>query len=249
MTASQPEIKKLKTRLDEYGFVVVERLLDSDLTQQIAGCMNRLFDERAAADEPNQHLRGLLELAPASELPALEAALLDPTCVGLAESVLGDDFRLAEVGARRFHPGAVGLPLHVGVPADRFIRRGLPAPEQCLVLTVSWLLDDVTRGNGARAFLPCSHLARRGPRPDALYDYLAYVEAPAGSAILFNSAVWHAVEPYADSSGSRCELASAYVIPWLDHDELGWKTPPGPVLNQLSPRLRQLHLRPAERKE
>ncbi len=249
MTEARPDVSELKTKLDDSGFVVVEQLMDTDLTRQLADCMNRVFDERAPADEPNQHLRGLLELVPASDLPLLEAALLDPSCLSLADSVLGDDFRLAEVGARRFHPGAAGLPLHVGVPANRFIKRGLPAPEQCLVLTVSWLLDEVSRSNGVRAFLPCSHLARRGPRRDQHYDHLAYIEAPAGSVILFNSAVWHAVEPYADPTGSRCELASAYVVPWLDQCELGWKAPSEPVLNQLSPRLRQLNQRPAESKE
>ena len=164
----------------------------------------------------------------------------------MAEQVLGADFQLAEVGARRFRPGATGLPLHVGVPANRFAERGLPPPEQCLVLTFSWLLDDLTRNNAARTFLPCSHHARRGPQPQEQYDHLAYIEAPAGSVVLFNSAVWHAIEPYQELGPSRCEFSSAYVVPWLDQQELGWKAPPRTVHQQLSPHLQQLN-RPTAR--
>ena len=44
MTAARPDVLKLKTRLDEYGFVVVEQLLDADVTRQLADSMNRVFE-------------------------------------------------------------------------------------------------------------------------------------------------------------------------------------------------------------
>ncbi len=241
MSAAHEHVDELMVKLDEYGFVVVEDLLPAEVFQHLAESIGRVFDERVSAEDPNQHIRGLLEHLATKDLQAVETALLHPTCIALAERVLGTDFQLAEVGSRRFQPGAKGLPLHVGVPADRFNHQGLQPPAQCLVLTFSWLLHDVTRRNGSRVFVPFSHHARRDPRPNANYDHLAHVEARAGSIILFNSAVWHGVQTNVTADEPRIELASAYIVPWIDQRELGWQAPSHSVLQQMSPRMRQLN--------
>ncbi len=240
MSATDENIDELRATLDEYGFVVVEDLLDVAVVQRLAAAIGQAFDARVPADKPNQHISGLLECLPTDDLAAIETALLHPTCLALAERVLGADYQLAQVGSRRFRPGASGLPLHVGVPGDRFNKHGLPAPEKCLVLTFSWLLHDVTRSNGSRVFMPFSHHSRRGPRPHANYDHLAHVEAPTGSVILFNSAVWHAVERNLTADEERIELCSAYVVPWIDQREVGWQATSQSVLQEMSPRMREL---------
>ena len=241
MSATNENIDELWVTLDEYGFVVVEDLLNTEVVQRLAVAIGQAFDGRVPADEPNQHISGLLECLPTNDLAVVETALLHPTCLALAECVLGADYQLAEVGSRRFRPGASGLPLHVGVPTDRFNQHGLLVPEQCLVLTFSWLLHDVTRSNGSRVFMPFSHHSRRGPRPHANYDHLAHVEAPAGSVILFKSAVWHAVKKNVTADEERIELTSAYVVPWIDQRGVGWQATPNSILQQMSPRMRELN--------
>jgi len=68
-----------------------------------------------------------------------------------------------------------------------------PTTPFAIGVNVIFCLDDFTEENGATRIVPGSHVAERGLAPDNIYTTQGTVsaEAPAGSAILADTRVWH----------------------------------------------------------
>ena len=220
---TQSDVPSLKATLDEYGFVVLENLMPRDTALYMASRLIDVFESQLDVAEADQHISAVFDHLTPDDYELFQKALTHPICLELARRTLGEDFQLAEVGARRFKPGAQGLPVHVGEPAGRLKELGIRIPETCFALTFSWMLNDLNKDNGVRLLMPFSHHFGHAPREHFEYPHLAEVEAPAGSILLFNSATWHGVAPNRSRDGDRVELASGYFMSWLDPREIGWK--------------------------
>lgn len=68
-----------------------------------------------------------------------------------------------------------------------------PTTPFAIGVNIIFCLDDFTEENGATRIVPGSHVAERGLAPDNIYTTQGTVpaEAPAGSAILADTRVWH----------------------------------------------------------
>lgn len=68
-----------------------------------------------------------------------------------------------------------------------------PTTPFAIGVNIIFCLDDFTEENGATRIAPGSHIAERGLAPDNIYTTQGTVpaEAPAGSAILADTRVWH----------------------------------------------------------
>ena len=217
------DVAAIKTELDEYGFVVIPNLIPRDDAERMAERFKELMSGQPDADQPDQCLRAVFNYLDPGEYDQFQVLLAHPLCLELAHLVLGEGFQLPEASALWRKPGAPAGPLHVGAGTGWMAKTGLPLAEICFVLTFSWLLNDLTKDNGGRFYMPFSHHSRRVPRPGVDYHHLAAIEAPAGSIVMFNGAVWHAFAPNNTKDQNRVELASGYIPHWLDPALVGWQ--------------------------
>ena len=109
-----------------------------------------------------------------------------PLALHAVKTVLGWPALLSNISANIAGPGASPGVLH----ADQvFVPEPWPTLPQGI--NVAWCLGDVTRTNGATEFVPGSHLLARGPLPEDQDTTTVPIEAPAGSAVIFESRTWH----------------------------------------------------------
>lgn len=114
---------------------------------------------------------------------------LHPRLLAAVVHVLGLEIRLSSLNYRAAKPGKGLQKLHVDW-------KDAVSPGDFRVCNSIWLLDDFTRENGATRLVPGSHLRGRTPdeemedpwknHPDEMI-----LEAPAGTAVIFNAHLWH----------------------------------------------------------
>ena len=241
--ATRSDAASYKATLDEYGFILLKNLISRETALYMASRLIDIFESQPDVVEADQHISSVFDHLTPDDYELFQETLTHPICLDLARRTLGEDFQLAEPGARRFKPGAHGLPVHVGEPAARLKELGIRIPETCFALTFSWMLNDLNEDNGVRLLMPFSHHFGHAPRDHLEYPHLAQVEAPAGSILLFNSATWHGVAPNRSRDGDRIELACEYYMSWLDPREIGWKPLKRSVRDRMSDVFQRLNKR------
>lgn len=108
--------------------------------------------------------------------------------------------------------------------------RNLGRPIPLLQLKIGYYLNDMSEpGQGNLAVVPGSHKAFREPDPadlkTGLFPGAIQLCAPAGSAILFHNALWHAGGPFTRLDGYREILYYAYEHPWMVASQEHWSYP------------------------
>jgi ectoine hydroxylase-related dioxygenase (phytanoyl-CoA dioxygenase family) len=111
--------------------------------------------------------------------------LVDPLYVEMITHVLGEGWLVSSSTANIAGPGGHPMYLH----ADQgYVPR--PWPPYPLVANLAWLVDEFSDANGATRVVPGSHLwergVGRGEEPPTVP-----VEAPAGSALVFDGRLLH----------------------------------------------------------
>lgn len=114
---------------------------------------------------------------------------LHPRLLAAVSHVLGPEFRLSSLNYRAAKPGKGLQKLH----ADW---KQAVSPGDFKVCNSIWLLDDFTRENGATRLVPRTHLSGKTPDeemedPWQSHPHEILLEAPAGTAVLFNAHLWH----------------------------------------------------------
>lgn len=201
-------------QLREYGYCIVKDALSK---QQLERVRTRLDDQaaaeyaaglayldggRAASKERRGH-RGddetyeasAEEVAPNQRVWCLQnkgdefLELLDNSVIDeIVCNYLDEDYPLAAIYSANIVGGG-GEPqfLHqdqIGVQ---------PTTPFAVGVNIIFCLDDFVEANGATRIVPGSHIAERGLAPDNIYSSKGTVpaEAPAGSAILVETRLWH----------------------------------------------------------
>jgi ectoine hydroxylase-related dioxygenase (phytanoyl-CoA dioxygenase family) len=182
--------------LQHDGYVLVPSLLDETVIAEMASRLAELVRQTVTAwdADPAQDMaepgvvRARLELADPGFTPCWEHPLLAEA----ATAVLGPDWHLAALSLRAPLPGCG----HQGLHPD-FEHRRTEGSWQ--TLSAMWCITAFTPDNGPLRVIPGSHRVAEpptdmlafgsgmGPHPDEVK-----IVAPAGSAIIFNSAdLWH----------------------------------------------------------
>ncbi|MDG2003127.1 MAG: phytanoyl-CoA dioxygenase family protein [Novosphingobium sp.] len=134
-----------------------------------------------AYDVTNQRVANVL-----SRDPLFEDLAFHSLAVELVKAVLGWPALLGNISANITGPGGGEIRLH----ADQlFVSE--PWPDRPQGLNVCWCLDEFTEENGATRCVPHSHKLNRPPQAEDADLPTVAIEAPAGSAIVFESRVWH----------------------------------------------------------
>jgi len=115
--------------------------------------------------------------------PEFDELYIHKPILGACCSVIGRPFKLSTMLARTLNPNSPAQGLHVDFQRDA---DGWPMVGFIL------MIDDFRKENGARRFVPHSHLWPEVPS-DLPVDYEGQVSAcsPAGSVIIYNGSVWH----------------------------------------------------------
>ena len=177
----------------EYGLTIVPDVLTGDGLRRARDALYRAADsDRArqreqkfsldyAQDDTNRRVWNVLSRDPVFEDLAFHATALD-----YVKGVIGWPALLGNISANITGPGGGEMVLH----ADQIF---VPEPWASAPqgMNVAWCLDDFTEANGATRFVPGSHRLNRAPRAEDAQAETVPMVAPAGSAVVFESRVWH----------------------------------------------------------
>ena len=154
-----------------------------------------------------------------------------------AQSVLGEDCVLSDIGANSIGPHTNGGAWHVDSPLTQMPE---PLPEITLAVQNVWMLDDFTSENGATRMVPKSHLTLK--KPSWGYDDIEgeiILTAPAGSMAFWLSHTWHRSGPNFTDNPRRAILGyycRSWISTWSDFT----KGVPEEIAKQYSPTVRYL---------
>ena len=192
--------------LREHGVVLLPELLAGDKLREARDAVyagpaedranGRTADEFALDGDGNVRVWNLLNRgAVFSEL------VQHPLALELLQAVLGWPALLGNFSANIAEPGSEGGALH----ADQ-IFVPTPWPAQPQGMNVAWLLDDFTAENGATEMVPDSHNRTNPAEPPV--ERAVPLVASAGSAVVFESRVWHR------TGSNRSEQPRAAAFAW-----------------------------------
>jgi ectoine hydroxylase-related dioxygenase (phytanoyl-CoA dioxygenase family) len=141
--------------------------------------------------------------------PVFDLCWNNPRQLSAVAHVLGwRDFKVFSLNGRAALPGQGHQALHVDW-------RGAVAPGDYQICNSIWMLDDFTEANGATRVVPGSHRWGRVPAeamgdPRAPHADQVLVLGQAGTAVIFNSHLWHGGTQNRTDQPRRA-LHSAYV--------------------------------------
>ena len=199
----------------EYGLTIVPDVLTGDVLNRARDALYRAADsDRArqreqkfslddAQDDTNRRVWNVL-----SRDPVFEDMAFHPLALDYVKAVLGWPALLGNISANITGPGGGEMVLH----ADQIF---VPEPWASAPqgMNVAWCLDDFTEANGATRFVPGSHKLNRAPRPDDSQAETAPMVAPAGSAVVFESRVWHKTGHNRTADEQRAGVFAWYTKP------------------------------------
>jgi ectoine hydroxylase-related dioxygenase (phytanoyl-CoA dioxygenase family) len=195
------------------GFVVLERALDGDAVAAIVAAL-RPFEERRPMgrnDFEGAKTQRVYSLA-GKGAPFLALAE-HPWVVALLDRLLLKNCLLSTLQSIRLHPGETAQAWHTD---DAFYL--FPRPRTVrLAVSVIWAIEDFTDDNGATEIIPKSH-TWGAEHPDDLPHPSFRAIMPAGSAIVFDGALWHRGGDNR-SGTTRLAVSPQYCQPFLRPQE------------------------------
>jgi ectoine hydroxylase-related dioxygenase (phytanoyl-CoA dioxygenase family) len=183
-----------KADLARFGYCLVRDALSPD---KVARLRRRLVDQAAGEAAaglasfdggpggPNQRVWALINKG-----EEFEALLDEPLIDAFAPDLLGEHFIIFSYSANIAGPGGQPQILHY----DQ-ISVQPPIPSVMIGLNIAYFLDEVTDANGGTRIAPCS--GEPGCAPDDPFSIAGTIaaEGPPGTALIWDSRVWHGTGP------------------------------------------------------
>jgi ectoine hydroxylase-related dioxygenase (phytanoyl-CoA dioxygenase family) len=196
------------------GFVILESVLDASALGEVVAALapyeaGRPMGRNAFEGQKSQRVYSL-----AAKGDAFCRLIEHPRVMALVDRLLMPNFLLSTAQSIRLHPGEQAQAWHTD---DAFYF--MPRPHRLpLAVSVIWAIEEFTEENGATEVIVGSH--RWGhEHPDEREEYESVSAAmPAGSAIVFDGALWHRGGVNA-SNGTRLAISPQYCQPWLRPQE------------------------------
>jgi ectoine hydroxylase-related dioxygenase (phytanoyl-CoA dioxygenase family) len=255
-TALSIDVEPLKTHLDQYGFVIVRNLIPRERAASMAAKLIEIM--RQDPDHEKQKLQNLGRvfdnLETQEDIDLFVPLVSNPVILALAEHMVGKDFQISESGALWLKPNAgySGFGWHCDVPMNWFPANNKPMVDLCFGMNCLWMLTDFTKENGATRVVPMSHTSKRHPYGSVKgsdgqerFESEISAEAPAGSALLFSHATWHAAGGNFTNQ-DRLGVSTPFYPVWLDGGNMGWTPVDRSTYNMLPPNVQRMHRHTAE---
>lgn len=212
--SNESEIDGHLKRLREDGFTVLEGVVPHAGVAALVDALERL-QQMPGFGYARTEFEGLNTVR-INNLLAYDEAFwqvpVQPDVLAIAEHVLEPELLLSSFCSLILGPGQGAQPLH----ADTQLIP-LPRPHMTITLNAIWALSDFTEENGATRIVPGSHRLDHPPEYGREYETIPAL-MPAGSIMLFDSALWHAGGTN-HSTGKRFGLSCAYCLGWMRQQE------------------------------
>ena len=230
------DVSELVARIRRSGYCIVEHAVPAtevgDVRRQVVAAQ-RAHHAEAEAELAKTRARGhrvgvqgvgvLKQVVNATQCFA--PYLADERILGITQSFFGDFVRISATDCVINHPGTQRGYWHADWPynATNSTHVQAPYPDVMMHLSSIWMLTPFTRENGATFILPGSHLLQNNPAAgnmdgvdqDAPRADEQQAIGSAGSVLLYDSRLWHAVAPN-QSATSRVALIVRYAPWWLN---------------------------------
>ncbi|WP_454618117.1 phytanoyl-CoA dioxygenase family protein [Bradyrhizobium cenepequi] len=208
------QIQSHVQRIRDVGFTVIENAASSELVNGLINALLRIEKEHNLGPATTSfegfktvRINNLLTYDDIFwEVPLHENVL------PIVESVFDKECLLSSFCSLVLGPGQEAQPMHEDTQLIP-----LPRPHIPITLNAIWALSDFTNNNGATRIIPGSHKLDHAPEYGRHYDSVM-ATMPAGSVMLFDSALWHAGGAN-ESDGRRFAFSCAYCWGWMRQQE------------------------------
>ena len=220
--------------LQRDGYVILERAIDRAAIDELCAALAPYEADRPMGRNAFEGRRSqrVYSLAGKGE-PFLRLAE-HPAVVSLVDRALLPNYLLSTVQSIRLHPGEAAQSWHTD---DGFYLTPRPHA-RTLAITVIWAIEDFTADNGATELIPGSHLWG-AEHPDTRDVAAIAAVMPAGSALVFDAALWHRGGANR-SPGTRLGLSPQYCQPYLRPQESQLLIVPPDAARRCSDRMRAM---------
>jgi ectoine hydroxylase-related dioxygenase (phytanoyl-CoA dioxygenase family) len=227
--------QEIKTR----GYTVIENVLDKQQIKSACAALDEIFAREAEIGQKRgwhnrMHMVAFMLL---QKDPFFRSFFLGPKVLPLMQMLLGEDCILSSLNGLSMIPGGEPQQLH---------RDSLGIPGHVLTINALYTLDDFRRENGCTRVVPGtqdydSQLLGSVDKTDfqALEEKAVYLEAPAGSVIVYNGAIVHGGSGNTTNEPRRA-LHPFFVRSWIKPQ---WDIPASlspQVINELSEEQKKL---------
>ncbi len=231
-------VDALQRQIERDGFCVVEGVIPAGEVQAINAELlaalesNREPSEGELAKTRSRGHRigtpGVAVLKQAiNEVQSFAPYLADRRVLDIVEAFFGAWARISCTDCVANMPGNARGYWHADWPYNQTNASHIPAPYPDAVLHLStiWMLTPFSAETGGTLVVPGSHRWPRNPAAgdmpevdnEAVYPTERHVEGPAGSALVYDSRLWHAVAANR-SDQPRVALIVRYAPWWLNLD-------------------------------
>lgn len=233
------DIEQMKRDIKEFGYGIVKNVLTHDQ----CAIMKKAVQEQAAGEReagiaqmdggpqgPNQRLWTLVNKGE-DFLDLLNHPIIDE----MIPWFLGEHAIITTYTANIARPGNQPMQLHTDQIAVQ-----PPIRDMAFGMNIMFYLEDVTEANGGTRVYPGSHLGQIAPPDIFTVEGTVAAAAPAGSALVFESRLWHATGPNRETAGERPVILLFFMRSFIRQQENNFLSLRKEVWPKLSDRVKRM---------
>ena len=161
------------------GYVVFENVLRKSTVERIKEALNTLPKKV----QYNGTTKNLFDKLP---VDCINEVIDNDVVLPRLDSLLGNTLIIHAFNSSPLYPGIKASTADFHRDSGRFI------PGYDYAFNALFSITDFTRVNGVTMLVPGSHTVEERPSDAYIAENAVHIEVPAGSAVLFNSNIWHA---------------------------------------------------------
>ncbi|KAL2433466.1 hypothetical protein ABEF95_001706 [Exophiala dermatitidis] len=212
------DLDQVMADIRQFGYGLVKNALSLEQIQTLKSAVEQQGRGEAEAGvakkdggphAPNQRIWTLINKGKEFH-DLLEHPLVDE----VVPELLGEHALLHSYSANIARPGNVPMMLHTDQVAIQPPLRSL-----FYGLNIMWFLTDITRENGGTRIFPGSHVGDVAPDDPFNIDGTVAAQGPAGTALVFESRLWHATGPNEMTTGERPVILMFFMRSFIRQQE------------------------------
>ncbi len=216
------------------GYVILERAIDRAAIEELIAALAPYEADRPMGRNAFEGLRSQRVYSLAGKGAPFLRLAEHPEVLSLLDRTLLSNYLLSTAQSIRLHPGEQAQSWHTD---DAFYLSARPH-RMPLAISVIWAIDDFTADNGATELIPGSHTWGM-EHPDTRDGDPVVAVMPAGSALVFDAALWHRGGGNR-SQRTRLAISPQYCQPYLRPQESQLLIVPPEAARGCSDRMRSL---------
>ena len=216
------------------GYTLLERAIDRSFCAELSAALAPFETGRPMGRNAFEGLRSHRVYSLAGKGEPFRRLAEQPDVLAVIDRVLMPSYLLSTEQSIRLHPGEQAQSWHTD---DAFYHTPRPHSHP-LAVTVIWAIEDFTADNGATELIPGSHRWADDHPDDRRAPAISAV-MPAGSALLFDAALWHR-GGHNRTTGTRLAISPQYCQPYLRPQESQLLIVPPDAARACSERMRTL---------